>query len=81
MYKPYSIITIIIDGGIIRHHNAITTEPGFHVQVLEFHNCKAPKPIPREKMTVMEFKMGWLKKGNVSVQSSSSRYRCIGSYS
>ena len=35
--------TITTGGGIIRHHNAITTEPGFCVQILEFHDCKVPK--------------------------------------
>ena len=35
-------IDITISGGIIRHHNAIATEPVFCVQILKFHDCKVP---------------------------------------
>ena len=35
--------TITTDGGIIRHHNAIATEPRFRVQILEFQDCKVPQ--------------------------------------
>ena len=40
--------TITIGGGIIRHHNAIATEPGFCVQIQEIHDCEAPKLILHE---------------------------------
>ena len=35
--------TITTGSGIIRHNNVIATEPGFYVQILEFHDCNAPK--------------------------------------
>ena len=41
--------TITPDGGIIRHHNAIATKPGFCVQILEFYDCKVPKLILQER--------------------------------
>ena len=40
--------TITTSGGIIRHHNAIATKPGFCVQILEIHDCEAPKLILHE---------------------------------
>ena len=36
-------ITITTGGGIIRHHNAITTGPASRAQILQSHDSEAPK--------------------------------------
>ena len=40
--------TITTGDGIIRHYNAIVTEPWILCTDLEFHDCKAPKLILHE---------------------------------
>ena len=55
--------TITTGGGIVQHHYAIATEPGFRVQILEFNDSKAPKLILHEKLPSIfsDIKMSWLR--------------------
>ena len=55
--------TITTGGGIIHHHNAIATEPGFCIQILEFHDCQNWLILRTWKMIInfSDIKMSWLR--------------------